>query len=150
MGPVSIRSVVHPPVLAIVCEYPTTQSMKQTQSTKLKKEKLKGKKSNDTIVISDESDHDDVDVDNFVMSLEVVVEEVKYVWVGAIMHSPGHFWSVLWHEGKVWEYGWDSMQTVRVRPGLPSGQSFTVSSGQNSRPQYILYVRKDLLDQKMM
>jgi hypothetical protein len=152
MGPMSIHSVTHPPILAITCEFglPPAEP-EQTKQNQPRVKKYKGKKIGDRIEISDESDHNDnynVDVGNFVMSLEIVVEGVTYVWVGSIMHSPSpaHFWSLLWHQGKVWEGSpVDDLGIVRLRTELSPGQPFKVSSRMKCKPQYILYVRKDLM-----
>lgn len=158
MSAVSIRSVVHPPVLVMVCgNYPSTEPTKQNKAAKPKKKFTnKGKTGEDPderIEISDDSDeNNNVDFGNFVMSLEVVVEGVEYVWVGAILHSPGHFWSVLWYEDKVWEYGLGTTNTVKVRTGISPGQPFTVPSGkkfQRCKPEYIIYVQKDLVMQNV-
>ena len=65
-----------------------------------------------------------------------------YELVGSIMHTPGHFWAIVWYKDQIWHYGDGEDGDVYVRTSAP-GQPYVTTGGQEGCPNVILYVRKD-------
>lgn len=73
---------------------------------------------------------------------EIEFGDKAYELVGAIIHTPGHFWSIVWHKNQVWHYGDGCDGNVHMGASAP-GEPYVTTVDQGSCPCVIFYLRKD-------